>query len=346
MRRILYALILCPALVAAQQDIQFTQFHNAPIRLNPATAGVFYGSFRASAAHRIQWHSMTQNITSSNFSFDMPLLSELTGQDLFGVGINVGQDEAGSSAFKSLTANINLNYGKAFDRDEKHFISFGMMGGYGQREINYDALNWGKQWDVTGYNQSLPSFEPANPSTNMNFVDVASGLHYFYSDHQAWQTQLGFVVGHLNRPQIGFYEGEDLKLDRKYTFHGSAEYHSHSNKVAISPKILWVQHGELRSITLGSEFDFLVSEAGKILGKTKEVTIELALFYRWKDALSPMLGFNLAGWTIASSYDFTVSSLTPTTSGLGGPEFHVIYKGGYKKGLKERHSNDRFDRIH
>lgn len=334
-----------PLYAGAQQGIQLSQFWNAPTQFNPANAGIFYGNFRASAAHRIQWASLSEAITTSAASIDMPLLSDLTGNDLFGVGVNVYQDEGGNSVFKTLKANLNLNYGKSFDPKEEHFFSAGFAVGYGQRSIDYNSLNWDRQWTITGFSQNLPTFESSSASDNVDFVDMTGGIHYFYSDHTAWQMHAGFAIGHLNRPEVGFY-GDGEKLLRKYTVMWQAEYHSHEDRVAISPKFFYMRQGNLSTAVFGAELDFLLSEAGKILGKTKEVTFETGIFYRWMDSFYPMLGVNFAGYTIAATYDINVSPLTQQTRGLAGPEIHLIYKGGYKKGLKERHSNDRFDRIH
>ena len=345
MRKILLVLALCaPTVLLAQQDIHLSQFWNAPLQYNPATAGIFYGNFRMSATHRIQWGSLSDPYVTTAASIDLPLLSDLTGNDLFGVGLNVYQDEAGNSAFKTLKGNLSLNYGKSFDATESHFISAGFAVGYGQRTIDYSNLNWGRQWNITDFDPGLPTFESSSAAASVDYLDMTGGLHYFYSDHQAWQMHAGLALGHLNRPEVGFYGGE--KLLRKYIFTWQAEYHSHKDRVAVSPKLFYMRQGDLVTAVFGAEFDFLLSEAGKILGKTKEVTFETGVFYRWKDSFYPMMGVNLGGYTIAVTYDITLSSLTDQNKALGGPEIFLSYKGGYKRGLKERHSNDRFDRIH
>jgi len=331
--------------VKSQMDFTLSQFYHAPTQFNPAATGIYYGSYRFSAHHRIQWASISEPFTTTAASFDMPLFNELIGNDFIAVGVNAYQDEAGLSFFKSTRGNLNLNYGKSFDPKEEHFISMGLGFGFGQRTIDYSSLAWDRQWDITGYNLGLPNFEPGSASESVDYIDMIWGAHYFYSDHEEWQANGGFSIDHLNTPDISFYD-DGVRMKRAFTFHGGFEYHSHSDKVAIAPRLFYRQQGELSTLIFGSRFDFLLREAGKITGKIKEVTFELGAYYRWRDALIPMMGFNFGGWTVAATYDFNISTLTPGTKGLGGPELFLSYKGGYKTGLKERHSNDRFDRIH
>ncbi len=347
MRRLLVILTLTLSGLQAmsQTDFSLSQFYHQETQFNPATVGIYYGSYRFQATHRIQWASLSEPFTTTAAAFDMPLFSELTGNDFFGVGVNAYQDEAGLSVFKQTKGNINLNYGKSVDPRDQHFVSMGIGVGFGQRTIDYGSLAWDRQWDITGYNLNLPNFEPGSAGDATDYVDLNWGAHYFFSDHEEWQGQLGFAINHLNTPDVSFY-GDNVRLDRTYIAHGSFEYHSHSDAVAISPKFFYMQQGEFSTLTVGSEFDFLLREAGKITGKIKEVTLELGAYYRWRDALIPMLGFNFGGITFAASYDFNISGLTPYTTGLGGPEIFIRYKGGYKTGLREKHSNDRFDRIH
>lgn len=347
MRKLLtiVSLVLFAMTTKAQMDFSLSQFYHAPTQFNPGAVGVYYGSFRVNMHHRIQWANISDPFTTTAASLDMPLFSDLAGADFIGIGVNAYQDEAGLSAFTSTKANINLNYGKSFDPKEEHFISMGLGVGLGQRSIDYSSLAWDRQWDITGYDLNLPTFEPSVAGDAVEYVDVTWGTHYFYSDHETWQANGGFAIGHLNTPDISFY-GEGMRLDRSYRVHGGFEYHSHADKVAIAPRFFYMQQGEFSTLTLGSRFDFLLREAGKVTGKMKEITFELGAYYRWRDALIPMMGFNFGGITFAASYDFNISGLTPYTQGLGGPEIFLSYRGGYKTGLKEKHSNDRFDRIH
>jgi len=342
---IFLSLMLLSVCAMSQMDFSLSQFYHATTQYNPASIGIYYGSYRFTANHRIQWASVSEPYTTTAASFDMPLFSELTGNDFFAVGLNAYQDEAGLSVFNSTKGNINLNYGKSLDPKEQHFASMGLAVGFGQRSIDYSSLAWDRQWDVTGFNLDLPNYEPGSAGNSVDYIDVGWGLHYFYSDHEEWQAQGGFAINHLNTPDISFYN-DGVKMDRSYYLHGSLEYHSHTDGVAISPKFFYLQQGAFSTLTVGTEFDFLLRQAGKITGKIKEVTFEMGTYYRWRDALIPMMGFNFGGITVAASYDFVISGLTSATGGLGGPELFLRYTGGYKTGLKEKHSNDRFDRIH
>ena len=153
--------------VKSQMDFTLSQFYHAPTQFNPAATGIYYGSYRFSAHHRIQWASISEPFTTTAASFDMPLFNELIGNDFIAVGVNAYQDEAGLSFFKSTRGNLNLNYGKSFDPKEEHFISMGLGFGFGQRTIDYSSLAWDRQWDITGYNLGLPNFEPGSASESV-----------------------------------------------------------------------------------------------------------------------------------------------------------------------------------
>jgi hypothetical protein len=53
-------------------------------------------------------------------------------------------------------------------------------------------------------------------------------------------------------------------------------------------------------------------------------------YYRGKDAIIPMLGFELSNYRFTFSYDATISTLKDFNGSRGALEFSLIKKGFYK----------------
>ena len=61
------------AVGANAQDIHFSQFYNAPLKLNPGNAGAFRGDLRVISNYRNQWSSINSAFKTYGFSVDVPV---------------------------------------------------------------------------------------------------------------------------------------------------------------------------------------------------------------------------------------------------------------------------------
>ncbi|UTW62580.1 PorP/SprF family type IX secretion system membrane protein [bacterium SCSIO 12741] len=332
------------SIAVAQEEVHFSQFSDATVMFNPATSGVFYGSLRFNGHYRTQWGQTGGNpYTTMGASLDMPILSDVTGQDFFALGAYAFKDDAGVSQSSNFSGGLNLAFGKSFDPDENHFWSVGLKGTFNQKSMNYNGLNWGSQWNQIGFDQTIPG-EYAGEASKTYF-GMGAGFHHFYSNHSNIRTMFGVAINNLNRPKVQYLNTE-YQLSSSIFINGEIELHSHSDNFAFIPRGAMMFQGNERYYIIGTSVDFVLKEAGKITGNVQEVTLEFGGFYRWGDAVILETQFNWAGLGVGFSYDLTLSSLSQAVRYQGAMEVLLHYKLGYKKGIQTNHSNDRFDRIH
>ncbi|MCB0480073.1 MAG: PorP/SprF family type IX secretion system membrane protein [Flavobacteriales bacterium] len=329
---------------AAQEAAHFSQFSDAITIFNPAAVGVFHGSLRMNAHYRTQWSQTSpQPYNTMAASLDLPVLSDVTGNDFFALGGYVIKDDAGVTQTSNFNSGLNLAFGKSFDPDENHFWSAGAKVTYNQKSMTYDGAHWGSQWNQIGFDQSIPGEYAGEASKT--YVGVGAGFHYFGTNHSNLKSMFGIAINNLNKPKVEYLNTE-YQLSTGTYVHGELEFHSHANNFAVIPRGIMYFQGSQRYFVLGTSFDFVLQEAGNYTGIEKEMTLEFGAFYRVKDAMVFETQFNWAGLGIGISYDVNVSKLNQATNLQGAMELLLHYKLGYKTGLKSNHSNERFDSIH
>tara|TARA_B100000508_G_scaffold119965_2_gene100861 strand:+ start:11263 stop:12270 length:1008 start_codon:yes stop_codon:yes gene_type:complete len=329
-----------------QEEMHFSQFTDAQTLFNPATVGVFHGSLRFNGHYRTQWGKAGQPYETMAASLDLPILSDVTGNDFFAIGGYYIQDKAGLSETSTMNSGLNLNFGKSFDPDETHFWSMGAKVTYNQKKMNNNSnLHWGSQWDVidgTGWTGTPGMVEGEVSKT---YVGFGAGFNHFFTNHDNIKTMFGISMNNINRPVVN-YLNDEYKLRASVFVHGEVEVHNHESHVAVIPRFAALFQGSQRYFIVGSSLDFLIKEAGKMTGVVKEATLEIGAFYRWKDAMVFEAQFNWAGIGIGVSYDLPVSKVGKAVNYVGATEVLLHYKLGYKTGLKSKHDSHRFDSIH
>ncbi|RMG95844.1 MAG: type IX secretion system membrane protein PorP/SprF, partial [Chloroflexi bacterium] len=124
---ILIACLTITMLTVKGQDIHFSQFYFSPLTLNPALTGLSEGDYRIAGIYRNQWASVTTPYVTYSVSYDMRLLKEKLGNDLFGVGGMMFNDKSGDGHLTNLTLMASAAYHKLLG--EKHYLALGVQGG-------------------------------------------------------------------------------------------------------------------------------------------------------------------------------------------------------------------------
>ena len=109
MKRIIILFAITLSLSASAQDIHFTMFHASPIVMNPASAGVFEGTFRASTNYKSQWGSVANPYSTFSLTADGSFWKNRMGNAHMGAGINLYRDVAGATNFGTTKINISLS---------------------------------------------------------------------------------------------------------------------------------------------------------------------------------------------------------------------------------------------
>jgi type IX secretion system PorP/SprF family membrane protein len=334
--------------VKSQEETHFSQFSDALVMFNPATSGIFHGSVRFNGHYRTQWGKSGQPYKTMAAAVDLPVLTEVTGNDFLALGLYGIKDDAGLSQTSTFNGGLNLNFGKSFDPQESHFWAMGAKLTYNQKRMNNSSdLNWGSQWDTDNGSGWDPNRAPgmAIGEVSKTYIGFGAGFHHFWSNHQNVRTLFGVAMNNINRPKVE-YLNQEYQLRSSTMIHGEVEIHSHADNIALIPRAAMLFQGSQRYFIIGTSVDFLLKQAGKTTGYVKEATIEFGGFYRWKDALVAEVQMNWAGLGVGFSYDLPVSKIGQSVNYVGALEFLLHYKLGYKSGLKSKHSSHRFDTIH
>lgn len=337
MKKILHiiAVALCCLLTSDSevqaQDIHFSENYATPLMINPAMTGLFNGQVRVTGIYRNQWRSITEDAPYSTIgaSIDMDAFKGVRAFDRISLGLMLYSDKAGDSQFSTNHVNLSMAYNVSFGINSVHSLSVGAMGGFAQRSLNYSALTFGSQFDGSGYNGTLPSGEENNlTNNNITFMDVSSGLLYYYAPSERMNIYGGLGIYHMNRPSVNFIDGNFDRLQAKSSMQIGGRF-AIAKDFDLVPSAYFLKQGPNMKLDVGTFFLFLFERS-----RSGEKAVGLGVFSRVNgdeydpiasDAVIGALRLDLNDITIGTSYDFNVSSLKEGTNGRGAVEIAVIY---------------------
>jgi type IX secretion system PorP/SprF family membrane protein len=310
------------------QDPQFSQFYAAPLYLNPAMAGST-GQARAGINYRNQWPSIDANFTTTSVYFDYFIEDKKSG-----VGFLLTQDREGLAGLRSVSVGLQYSYELRLSKN----IGFspGFQVAYFSRDVNFNRLTFGDQFDPTTGDFINPNTaETFNTDFKKSFVDLSVGGLLFTP--RAW---LGVAAFHLTQPNQSIID-EDAPLPIKLSVHGGFKFplrpgvvgsgvYARNSERSISPAFQYRHQGEFDQLDLGLYFTF----EPLVLGTWyRGIPTKKVNDYPNNESIVLLIGFtkiggkdkngNRDGLTIGYSFDYTISELG---IGAGGAhEFSLVY---------------------
>ncbi len=321
----LWVLFICLGQVDAQQDRHFSMFNASPIMLNPGAAGLFPGNVQLFTNYRNQWSSISPNLfTTTSGTVDAKFYKK-EGY-YFAGGLNFFNDVAGASLMKTGVYNLSLSYG--IEVNENQYLAFGVQPSYFQRSMEMGTLTWGNQWTGEQFN-ILQSSGEAKFAQSISKFDLNTGVYYYGQVQDNILISIGGSVHHVTRPNVGLFT-TDEKLYRKYLVNAYMEYGVSHTKFYIDPSMYAFFQGPNKSIAVGTDFKYMIKESSKYTGYYDETSFLVGMYYRSNDSFYTKVGFNWSGFSFGAAYDINISSLSIATNGLGGMEFFLRYRIGFK----------------
>lgn len=289
------------AIEVKAQDAQFSQFYAAPLYLNPAFAGNTQLS-RVGINYRNQWPSINANFTSYSAYFD-----HYFDMIRSGVGLIVSRDEEGLAGLRSTS--VGAQYAYQLRLTDNLTFRPGVQAAVYNRNLNFDRLTFGDQWDPETQSFQNPTGEMSNGDSK-TFFDLSFG-GVLYSEN-FW---LGYSVFHLNEPNQSIL-GEESKLPMKHSFHAGYKI-----LLKTSYRKGYTRHGDERSITPSAQF--------KMQGGFKQLDVGIystlepmvvGLWYRGipfqtpngfssSESVVALLGYAYDKISVGYSFDYTLSDL-------------------------------------
>lgn len=316
----LFFYLLLIANTACSQDINFSQFYELPLLRNPGLAGIFAGDIRVTSAFRSQWQSVTVPYRTLGLGIEYKKPLSRNTNDYITYGLQVTHDVAGDSKLSRTQIFPVINYHKSLDTEKDTYLSAGIMGGPVMQRFDPSKLSFDDQF-VNG------AYSPANPTkqvfTNTGFTywDAAAGLNFSSIAGENTRYYVGIGLFHFTKPKVAFQKQYDIVLNPKWVVNaGLSTPAGDQNKLIIYAD--YFMQGGARQIQGGFLFNHDLLEGDE----DQKVSIAGGLFYRYNDAMVPVVKLDYYQFGIGLTYDVNVSKLKTASQYRGAYEVTLSYK--------------------
>ena len=196
------------------QELNYTQYFNAPINYNPASTGLTTG-LKGRFLFRDQWPQLPVDFKSYYFSAD---LGDRSLPGAGGLGLVMVSDCPGYGMIKSLT--MGLTFSVRVPITAYVVSQIGIKAGFIQKQVNWNDFTFTDQLD--GRLGAIYQTSFTQPDGNKRTVaDFGAGgiLQFSNKDENVFGT-VGVAVDHLFQPDISFLLTDDSYIPRKWVING------------------------------------------------------------------------------------------------------------------------------
>ena len=295
LKKILYILLLLWSVgMKAQTDAQLTQYWAVPSFYNPGAAGsTDYLRIRGGA--RLQWVGI-DNAPKDFFAVaDAPL--QIGKKVRIGLGANMMQESIG--LFSNMGVNIQAAYKLKLFKGE---LSIGVQGGFFNQKFK------GSEVEIPDGDDYHESGDEAIPTQDLsgNAFDLGLGVHY---THKYWYA--GVSLQHAMQPTVSMsLEGSESTESQQYeTELTRMMYFTAGGNIPIKNTLFELQP----SLLVKTDFAMFTAEA--TLQARFNKFLRFGVGYRWKDAVSAMIGIDIKNFFLGYSYDYPTSAIAKASSG-------------------------------
>jgi type IX secretion system PorP/SprF family membrane protein len=301
------------------QGLNFSQYFNTPMLVNPANTG-FNPDFdyRIGGNYRNQWASVGTPFRTMSLWGDTKLFGNRFENGWMGVGAALYSDRAGNGNLVATNGYASVAYHQMLGYNS--LLSGGFSVGFINKRIDISKLNFDNQWNGQFFDISIPSNEPFLFSQT-TFVDLQVGMNYAYFASDNFYFNLGVSAQHVNRPRESFLSptAVDARLNPRYTGFVNA---------SIKFEDLWIVNPNIYVSKMGNAWETVLGfNANRNLSGDGEQQMILGLYYRHKDAVIPMVGYQVNDTQFTFNYDATVSNLGNINGYRGAYEISIIKSG-------------------
>ncbi len=322
--QLLFVVGLSMTNITFAQDLHFSQFYNSPLSTNPANTG-----FIPDADYRIGAHVRNQfsNImvlpykTISVFG-DAQLFRDKFENGWMGVGFLLLSDEAGEGNLKSTKLYGSLAYHQMLGNSS--LLSAGFNLGWANKSIKTNNLKFPDQFNGHFFDITLPT-SVTFANTQVNYFDLQAGINYAYFPKEDIYLNAGYSIHHVNKPKESFFSNPTSGNTIPIRHIGFANAMLKINKsLILQSSIYYTNQAAASQVILGLSTRINLISGG-------ETQFISGVYFRNKDAIIPLLGFQIKSMQFNFSYDATISTLKSYNQSMGAAEISLIKKGFYPK---------------
>ena len=310
------------ALQLYAQDLHFSQFFNSPLSTNPANTGFIPDAdYRLGVHYRNQWSNimLSPYKTISVFG-DAQLLRNRLENGWLGAGALILSDVAGSGSLRSTKVYGSLAYHQMLGNSS--LLSAGFNLGWANKRIDPTNLKFPDQFDGKFFDNTLPT-SVVLVNNNVNYFDMQAGMNYAYFPTEDVYVNAGYSIHHVNRPRESFFadRSESSVIPIRHIAFVNGILKVHPN-VIINPNLFFTTQAKAYNLVGGLNAYYNLSNLG-------EAQLIAGVYYRYKDAVIPMVGLEISNIRFTFSYDITTSSLNNYNYSRGANEFNLLKNGFY-----------------
>lgn len=278
---------------SAQSDVQFTQYWAVPAYYNPAATGsTDYLRIRGGA--RLQWVGIENAPSSFMVVADSPL--QLMRKRI-GVGVVMSQESLG--LFSNMLFSAQGSYKFKLFKGE---LSAGLQVGYFTSRFKGSDV-----YIPDGDDYHEPN-DPSIPNQDLTggALDLSAGVHFTHKLFYA-----GISCLHANNPKVSMSrEGSESTESEQYEteFKRMAYFIAGSN-IQLKNSLFELQP----SMLVKTDFSAFMAEVTMRARYNKFLSVGLG--YRWKDAISVMVGAEYKNFFLGYAFDYPTSAISKASSG-------------------------------
>jgi type IX secretion system PorP/SprF family membrane protein len=236
-----------------------------------------------------------------------------------GLGGVILRDVAGTGSLTSAQIYASVAYHQMLGLSS--LLTAGFNVGWANKRIDQSKLTFPDQFDGRFFDATLPtSVQIVNNS--VSYFDMQAGMNYAYFPTEDVYINAGYSIQHVNKPKETFFDETDAsRIDIRHIGFINGIFKM-TDKVIINPAAYYTRMARASEMVIGMNAAYNLSGDGSKL-------ITGGLFYRYGDAVIPMVGLQINNIRFTFSYDVTTSSLKNFNHSLGADEFNLLDKGFY-----------------
>lgn len=305
------------------QDLHFSQFFNNPLLTNPANTGFIPDAdYRLGASYRNQYSNiMSVPYKTMSIFGDAQVFRDRIETGWMGLGGVIERDMAGTGSLTSTQMYGSIAYHQMLGLSS--LLTAGFNVGWVNKRIDQTKLTFPDQFDGKFFDATLPtSVQLLNNS--ISYFDMQAGLNYAYFPTEDIYINAGYSIQHVNRPKETFFADDNSSTIAMRHIGFINGIFKMSDVVIINPAAYYTIKAQSSELVGGMSAAYNLSGDGskQLIG---------GLFYRYGDAVIPMVGLQLGNLRFTFSYDVTTSSLKNFNHYFGADEFNILDKGFYNQ---------------
>jgi type IX secretion system PorP/SprF family membrane protein len=221
---------------------------------------------------------------------------------------------------------LSYAYHQAFDKEHRYILSVGASAGYAIRSVDFSKFYFNDQWvQDQGFNLELNPQEPFQRSS-FGYWDVGAGINVAAQVHNQVKLDFGFSMLHVNLPKVSFYN-DGTRLGFRYQPTAGVTY-TVNERIVVNVNAYYGYEKAASETVLGGMVGYGFYKMKK---SGADNTIFAGLYYRVKDAVAPLAGYQFKKTRLLLSYDVVTSKLFVPGKANGGPELSLVHVGSWER---------------